>query len=199
MVMFMVYFTDSLLPLKNRLTQLLQSKNRVVAAFDGRSAAGKSSAAEWLAVQLGGEVIHMDDFFLPLELRTPERLAEPGGNVHRERFETEVLQGLVCGDVFRYRRFDCSVMDYGESVSAGDKRLIIIEGAYSLHPSFGNYFDLAVFFDIDPEEQKNRILRRDGPGKLVAFTQRWIPMEERYISAFDIDNRCDMVIKGELV
>ena len=199
MVMFMVYFTDSLLPLKNRLTQLLQSKNRVVAAFDGRSAAGKSSAAEWLAVQLGGEVIHMDDFFLPLELRTLERLAEPGGNVHRERFETEVLQGLVSGEVFRYRRFDCSVMDYGESVSAGDKRLIIIEGAYSLHPSFGNYYDLAVFFDIDPEEQKSRILRRDGPGKLVAFTQRWIPMEERYISAFDIENRCDMVIKGGLV
>jgi len=199
MVMFMVYFTDSLLPLKNRLTQLLQSKNRVVAAFDGRSAAGKSSAAEWLAVQLGGEVIHMDDFFLPLELRTLERLAEPGGNVHRERFETEVLQGLVSGEVFRYRRFDCSVMDYGESVSAGDKRLIIIEGAYSLHPSFGNYYDLAVFFDIEPDEQKKRILKRNGPEKLVAFTQRWIPMEERYISAFDIENRCDMVIKGGLV
>ncbi len=199
MVMFMVYFTDSILPLKNRLTQLLQSKNRIVAAFDGRSAAGKSSAAEWLSVQLGGEVVHMDDFFLPVELRTPERLAEPGGNVHRERFEAEVLHGLVSGDVFRYRRFDCSVMDYGEAVSAGDKRLIIIEGAYSLHPSFGNYYDLAVFFDIDPKEQKNRIFRRNGPGKLVAFTQRWIPMEERYISAFDIENCCDMVIKGELV
>ena len=199
MVMFMNNFNHWLLPVKNRISGLLSSKERVVVAFDGRSAAGKSTAASLLARELDGEVIHMDDFFLPAELRTDERLAQPGGNVHYERFAAEVLAGLESGQPFDYRVFDCSAMDYGGTVTAGDSRLTIVEGAYSLHPSFGNYYDLAFFFDIDPEEQKNRIFRRNGPEKLVAFTQHWIPMEERYISAFDIDNRCDMVIKGELV
>lgn len=49
-----------------------------VIAMDGRAAAGKTTLAEELAVTLGGAVVHMDDFFLPGELRTPERLAAPG-------------------------------------------------------------------------------------------------------------------------
>ena len=65
-----------------------------VIAMDGRAAAGKTTLAEELAVTLGGAVVHMDDFFLPGELRTPERLAAPGGNVHAERFVEEVLPYL---------------------------------------------------------------------------------------------------------
>ena len=55
-------------------------------AIDGRAAAGKSTAAALLAAALGAGVVHMDDFFLPAALRTPQRLSEPGGNVHYERF-----------------------------------------------------------------------------------------------------------------
>jgi len=75
-----------------------------VIAMDGRAAAGKTTLAEELAVTLGGAVVHMDDFFLPGELRTPERLAAPGGNVHAERFVEEVLPYLRRGEAFRYRR-----------------------------------------------------------------------------------------------
>ena len=197
MVMFMNNFPHWLLPVKNRIIELLNGSERAVIAFDGRSAAGKSTAAHLLAGELDGEVIHMDDFFLPPQLRTDERLAQPGGNVHYERFAQEVLRGLESGRAFDYRVFDCSVMNYGGKNSAGGKRLLIIEGAYSLHPSFGSYYDFSVFFDIDREEQKRRILNRNGTEKLVTFTERWLPMEERYIAAFDVMNRCDMVIKGE--
>lgn len=71
-----------------------------VIAMDGRAAAGKTTLAEELAVTLGGAVVHMDDFFLPGELRTPERLAAPGGNVHAERFVEEVLPYLRRGEAF---------------------------------------------------------------------------------------------------
>ena len=50
----------------------------------------------------------MDDFFLRPEQRTPERYAEPGGNVDRERFLAEVLIPLRAGETVQYRRFDCS-------------------------------------------------------------------------------------------
>lgn len=35
-----------------------------------------------------------DDFFLRPEQRTPERLAEPGGNLDRERMKSEVIDRL---------------------------------------------------------------------------------------------------------
>ncbi len=190
----MCYFTDELVPLRDKIKDLLREKKRVIAALDGRSAAGKSTAAQWLAAQLGGEVIHMDDFFLPVELRVKERLAQPGGNVHYERFAAEVIAGFKTGRDFSYRRFDCGKMDYSGTLTAGNCPLTIVEGAYSLHPELGEYYDIAVFFHVAPEEQKGRILARNGAEKLNDFTQRWIPMEEAYIAAFDVENRCDMVI-----
>jgi len=105
MVISMIYFADELITVKNRIIELLAEKEHITVAFDGRSAAGKSMAAEYLAKELDGEVIHMDDFFLPPEMRTEQRLGEPGGNVHRERFADEVLIGLRSGKIFEYRFF----------------------------------------------------------------------------------------------
>ena len=53
-----------------------QANNGIsVIALDGRAAAGKSTLAAALAETLQAAVIHMDDFFLPLALRAPQRLA----------------------------------------------------------------------------------------------------------------------------
>lgn len=75
----------------------------IVIAIDGPCAAGKSTLAKKLAEEIDGQVVHMDDFFLPGRLRTPARLREPGGNVHYERFQEEVLAPILaqkkeCGD-----------------------------------------------------------------------------------------------------
>lgn len=51
--------------------------------------------------------IHMDDFFLPLEMRTPQRLQQPGGNVHYERFLETVLKPLSLQQTVFYQPFDC--------------------------------------------------------------------------------------------
>ena len=77
-------------------------------------------------------------------------------------------------------------MDYNGSVliPAGP---VVIEGSYSLSPRFGRYYDLAVFMDISPERQKERLLAREGKQALDTFLSRWIPMEAHYISAFGID------------
>ena len=87
--------------------RVLPTGMRII-AIDGRCAAGKTTLAARLAKELGGDVIHMDDFFLPPALRTQERRSEPGGNVHYERFLTEVIPKLASGQAFSYQRFDCS-------------------------------------------------------------------------------------------
>lgn len=165
-----------------------------VIAIDGRAASGKSTMAELLAMVLNAGVIHMDDFFLPLELRTPQRFAEPGGNVHYERFAEEVLPVLRGKESFSYTIFDCSKMELSgkRQVTASSWR--IVEGSYSHHPKLGDYADLKVFLDVDEEEQMRRIEIRNGEQMAKIFKSRWIPLEEGYFENCLVREKADLVI-----
>lgn len=181
-----------LFPLLGRMNALEGDAKAV--ALDGRCASGKSSMARDLAVIAGAGVVHMDDFFLPPELRTAERLAAPGGNAHFERFREEVLSRLNSHEAFSYRIFDCGTMDYAglREVAASPYR--VVEGAYCCHPALGEYMALRAFSDVDPAAQLARIGERDGANAARTFAQRWIPMEEAYFAAFRIRERADVVL-----
>ena len=166
----------------------------LIIAVDGRAASGKSTLAEQLSELLGADVIHMDDFFLPTELRSEERLTEPGGNVHYERFCEEVLPYLNSPEMFSYRIFDCSRMDYNGERAIRNTQFRIVEGSYSHHLRFGKYADLFVFSDVDEEEQLRRIRLRNGEEKAQMFAMKWIPMEERYFAAFGIKTHAGAIV-----
>lgn len=166
----------------------------LVIAMDGNSAAGKTTLAHSLAQQLHCDVIHMDDFFLPPALRTPQRLAEPGGNVHYERFLTEVLLPLRRGEPISYGVFDCGVMEVTHRRALTPGAVTIVEGAYSLHPSLAAYYDLKIFLRTTPDAQAERILRRNGAERQAVFLSKWIPLEQRYFDAFHIPDQCDLVL-----
>ena len=171
------------------------SNKRIVVAIDGKCASGKTTAAELICEIFGGEIIHLDDFFLPPTMRTSERLSEPGGNLHRERFIDEVIPNLKNNKPFSYRQFNCSKMSYsGTPRQIPHCNLIICEGSYSLHPSFGKYYDIAIFSDINADEQIHRIRTRDGEYMLTRFINEWIPMENKYFDTFNIKSKCDYSI-----
>ena len=182
------------LPVLVRASSLPETGTVRVIAIDGRASSGKTTLARQLAEIMEAGIIHMDDFFLPAKLRTPERYKEAGGNVHYERFIEEVLPHLKKPGKFTYRTFDCSTMGYGKHAEVKDSLWRIVEGAYSLHPEFGNYADLKVFYDISPEEQERRIIRRNGRERYRVFKNRWIPLEENYIRSCSVMNRADLVI-----
>ncbi|MBP1583586.1 MAG: (d)CMP kinase [Victivallales bacterium] len=182
------------LPVLVRCAALADTETVKVIAIDGRSASGKTTLAKQLAQILSADVVQMDDFFLPLALRTEKRYQEAGGNVHYERFAEEVLPHLRQPGPFSYRQFDCSTMGYGESKRLQGSSWRIVEGAYSLHPKFGDYADLKIFYDISPEEQMRRITLRNGKEKAEVFRNRWIPLEENYINQTDVISRADLVL-----
>lgn len=180
-----------------RLLPLLQRMSAIgggVIAIDGRAASGKSTLAELLSRLLQAPVVHMDDFFLPPEKRTPARLAEPGGNVDYERFADEVLPGLKTGD-FSYGVFDCSVMRVTEQATVPAASWRIVEGSYSHHPFFAGYADLRVFLTVPPEEQLRRIVLRNGDEMAETFKTRWIPMEEHYFDSFRVRSKADLILE----
>ena len=184
----------TMLPVLKAAAKLPRDGVKVI-AIDGRSASGKTTLARQLSAVLGAQVIHMDDFFLPQELRTPARFSEPGGNVHYERFKLEVIPFLRRTTGFTYRKFDCSKMAPGETCNIAASSWRIVEGAYSLHPAFGSYADLKIFFDIAPAEQMKRIRRRNGEEKARIFAARWIPFEENYINQTKVKERADLIIR----
>jgi len=181
-----------LLPVLKRLSTVRTYP--YVIAIDGRAGSGKSTLASDLAQILGAGLVHMDDFFLPPELRSFERLSAPGGNVHYERFIEEVLPRLHKGEAFNYSVFSCSLMklDGIRAVKASD--CIVVEGSYSHHPQLGDYADVKVFSTVEPEEQLRRVRSRDGEQMAEIFASRWIPMEENYFAAFRIAEKCDVII-----
>lgn len=179
--------------LKHCIDDLLSRKEQVLIAIDGRCASGKTTLADALAQLYDCNVFHMDDFFLRPEQRTPERLAETGGNVDYERFKAEVLTPLKAGKAFSYRPYDCGSGQLGAPVPVSEKTLHIIEGTYSLHPYLGDAYDLRVMLWVSREVQRQRILKR--PVFLHnRFFREWIPMEERYFEVFQIPSNCDLIL-----
>lgn len=172
----------------------LQKKNDcVLVAVDGRCASGKTTLARGLQKLLDCNVFHTDDFFLRPEQRTKERYEEAGGNMDRERLYEEVVRPIIQGKRVVFRSYDCHAGVLRDSVEAEYRAVNIIEGTYSCHPMLWDYYDLRIFMTTDGGSQLSRIEKRNGREGIVAFQNRWIPLEESYFAAYQTERRCDMV------
>lgn len=176
-----------------RIERVYTERERVFVAIDGPCTSGKTTLATVLQRRFGGNVLHMDDFFLRPEQRTPERFAEPGGNVDRERFEDEVLAPLAAGKIAQYRPWDCHTGDFAASHNVEPARLTIVEGSYSMHPALRGYYDLMICLTIDSGEQLRRLEARN-PRMLQRFIDEWIPLENRYFASTETRAAADMIV-----
>lgn len=173
---------------------VLHAKGKAVIAVDGCAAAGKTTFAAWLARRLGAAVVHTDDFFLPPEMRTAQRYAQPGGNIDYERFIREVAPALLSGDAVSYRRFDCASGEKEKiPVTLQRSAVTVIEGSYSMHPQLASLRDIGVFAYVSPEEQIKRITARNGEKAADVFRNRWIPLENGYFEYYGIRGKADFV------
>ncbi|MBQ8763469.1 MAG: uridine kinase [Clostridia bacterium] len=180
--------------LLNEIENLISRKPNAVIGIDGYCASGKTTLAVQLAQKIGAQVIHMDDFFLPYEMRTEERLSETGGNVHYERFSSEVISGLESGTAFSYGVFNCKQGRITETKEILPDKSIIIEGSYAFHPKINDVYDLKIFVKAGYETRLKRIFERNGKETLEIFKAKWIPLENRYFDEFEIENQCDVII-----
>ena len=59
-----------------RIDEYLKTHEEVVIAIDGKSGSGKSTLGKQLNEYYKGNLIHMDDYFLPFNLRSKEGFYE---------------------------------------------------------------------------------------------------------------------------
>ena len=176
------------------IKNLLKYNEKLVIAIDGRCGGGKSTLGLLLKEQFNCNIFHMDDFFLPFEMKTAQRLKKAGENVHYERFEEEILEYLKNDKSVTYRQYQCNTGEFSQPIKVEPKNLTIVEGSYSLHPKLRNYYDYKIFITVDSKVQYERILKRNGKEKLQDFLNKWIPMEEHYFVELDIRNQCDLIL-----
>jgi len=174
------------------LEKIAADRPRVI-AIDGPAASGKSTIAELIATRFGSAVFHMDDFFLPPELKTPERLSEPGGNVDYERFKSEITDRLFLSQWLSFNKYNCQT----DSLSPMEIELalpVVIEGSYCLHPLLRGVFDLKIFLDVSPDIQMRRVIQRGGLELSKRFQNEWIPLENVYFDELKIRELCDVIV-----
>lgn len=179
-----------------RIAPLLQRQGLLLAALDGRCAAGKTTLASLLASRFGGTVVHIDDYFLPRERRAPGWLTQPGGNIDFDRLQSEVLLPLSKGQPALCRPFCCRTQRYAEPFAIAPQGLVLIEGAYACHPALREFYALRFFLDVEKSEQARRIRLRNREGA-SAFFETWIPLEERYFAACRPAQCCDVIFRAE--
>ena len=178
---------------------ILAQRPRAVLAIDGMAASGKTTLSAALRAAIPkSAVVHMDDFTMPFEQRFPGYFDALLSNADTQRFDREVLSPFLAGQSAAYRPFVCHPQPgFGEMIHIPqDTRLLIVEGAYCLHPDLAPRCDIRVLFLIDPALQRQRILLRNGETQLERFQKMWIPMELRHINAHDLHSICDFVISA---
>lgn len=167
-----------------------------IIAIDGRCAAGKTTLAKILSENVNCDVIHIDDFYLPFEKRTKERMAQSGGNIDFERLISEVLTPIKNGEPYIYSKYSCQNGTFSVGQSVNPQKITVVEGSYSCHPCVFSFYNLHFFLDIDKKTQKERVLRRNKDNA-DAFFSKWIPMEEKYFSEFNIKDKCEILTQEE--
>lgn len=177
---------------KEELILQLKNKDSFILAIDGMCGSGKSTLAQELHYIFGGNLFHMDDFYLPLDKRTQERLLMPGGNVDYERFLESVLIPLSRKEDIYYKRFDCSSMTLAETEIISYHPISIIEGSYSLRPELADYYTDIVVLKISDDMQIERLTKRN-PEHIDSFVDKWIPLENKYFEYYQIMDKYPVI------
>ncbi len=168
-------------------------KKPFVIAIDGRASSGKTTFAAKLQKVINAPVISTDDFFRP-RVNGKIEMTEFAGNFDLNRFKSEIVDAVLSDKTLEYGVFDCKQGRITHNVKPAKSDVYIVEGAYSLHPSLSEYADIKVFFTINGEIQKDRIINRNGIEGYNNFKKIWIPAEERYLEHFEIESKCDYVV-----
>ena len=169
---------------------------RLLVTLDGPCASGKTVLAGKLAQVFRGEVVHTDDFVIPHALKTPGRLAVPGGNCDAERLAREVVIPFKNGYPVRYRRYDCMKDDFLPEEQLPDARILILEGSYCNLPAVQAHADVRLFLDAPWEIREARLLQRETAASMRQFRERWIPLENEYFKAYRLPSEDVIQISG---
>ncbi len=175
------------------IDRLVQIGKPAVVAIDGRCGSGKTRFAALIQELIPCNVVHMDDFYLPMEERSAGWKDDVGGNIDFSRILSELLIPAKRGEPLCCRPYDCHAGHLVEATALLPRPLTVVEGSYSTHPRLAGQYDCTIFLTCSQEEQIRRLRTREDSAVPV-FQHRWIPMEERYFKICNTQAQSDYII-----
>lgn len=185
-------------PVLEAAARLAGGDRPALVAIDGRCGSGKTALGALIAQTIPCNLLHMDDFYLPMERRGENWRDTPGGNMDFSRILHAVVEPAQGGKPIVYRPYVCKTGGFGEEVTLPPRRLTVLEGSYCQHPLLGDCYDLRVFLTCTPQAQERRLRAREGDGRFQAFQDTWIPLEERYFAEFRVEQEAHRVVDTSL-
>jgi len=160
------------------------------------------SFAEWLALQLveelGGLVVHGDDFYRVLDANVRASLdAEAGYDKYFdwERLRKEVLEPVSKGQVATYQVYDWKSNCLGGVKSIDPLGLVIVEGVYSFRPELRSFYQKSIFVAASLSVRSERARARGQNSK--EWISRWAAAENYYLEKHDPARTVDWTYNGE--
>ena len=179
-------------PVIQKLSRLMAQMGRLTVAVDGRCGSGKSTLGAMIQEELGGNLFHTDDFYLPFERRSSDWKKVATHNMDMLRLRDEIYLPASKGERIVYGAYDPFKRQL-KSIAVAPEDISVIEGSYSMHPMFTSYIDVGIFVTCDKETQEERLKAREGDN-FVNFKELWIPLEEQYFKDYRIEERSLVVI-----
>ncbi len=177
---------------KNLENFLVELPKHSITSLDGKCASGKTTIASGLSKEY--TIIHIDDFFLPPDKKTKERLEEVGGNIDYELVKENLLEIKKAwqknlSSVW-LRAYDCGKNTYYEKeLILTDK--VLLEGVYSQHKYFQELIDYRALMIVNEKTQLARIENRSMKER---FLNEWIPLENKYFEEYCLVEKSDILI-----
>lgn len=164
-----------------------------VISIDGPCGGGKSTIATEIEKELGYNILHMDDFYLPFQMRDKNWMNIIAGHMDFERLIENVLKPYKEKRKTNYISYDCHSDKYLQEIPIDLSKILVVEGSYTSHPRLDEYVALKVFVDINKDEQVKRLTKRN-PDVVDKFLSMWVPFENRYFEELKIKEKSDLVV-----
>ncbi len=183
----------------NKIKETISVKSFCFIAIDGCGGSGKSTLAEHIVSRyVGGQIIHMDDFYKPSNERSQLEIweKEAGEDYDIKRLKQDIIIPVINGMEARYQRYDWGLDKLAEWHTIEPNGLIIVEGVYAISDQLHNMFDIKIFVECNRDLRLKRGLMRDGENALESW-EHWMIGEDKYLQEQKPRDRSDFIISGE--
>ncbi len=187
---------------------LLPGDRRVLVAFDGPDAAGKTTLANAVAQRVSRPVLRVsiDGWHNPREVRLARGAESPEG-YYLDSFDVAAL-AAECLWPFRdgARSVRTHAYDYrtdevvAREDSVAPNAALLMDGVFLLRPELREFWTLAIYLEVSATASLDRALARDrdafGGEEAVRrrYTRRYLPGQVHYRDVADPLARADIVI-----
>jgi len=192
------------------IVEKLINKGKRVIGINGVDTSGKTVFTENLALYLSNngiknEIIHIDDFHNPLEIRSQgenEIDAYYYNAFNYRQIIDEILEPLrKNGSVYKEilcLNIDTNKYENKRCYRINSETVLLIEGVMLFRPPVSEYLDGRIFLHIDFDEVLKRAYSRDvpkyGESFMEKYKNKYIPAQKRYLEEYEPVKNCDIVV-----